>query len=313
MGLAVNNNTSAFAVWTNLASNSKNVSKAMNRLSTGVKGASDNPAGVGISERMRSQARNVSAARNNVENSLSLLQTADSWMQKMNDMLARMSELSIEAGDGTKTETDKDNIQIEFKELQTEINRITSKSTAAAKFNGLYLFRGGNGVAVLTGDGVQAGNINVQVGPDLNQTLDLNLKNLQITNTEIIGSIISYEYNSDNVVTASTRTDVTWSSVIDSSKVSVSSGDVIGKLAKAIDFIANARANNGAQQNKLEQTRSGLLAYEDNLRSAESKIRDVDMAKESTQFSKYQILNQVSTAMLTQANQLPQQVLSLIG
>lgn len=313
MGLAVNNNTSAFSVWTNLSSNATNVSKAMNRLSTGVKGSSDNPAGVGISERMRSQARNVSAARNNVENSLSLLQTADSWMQKMNDMLARMSELSIEAGDGTKTEADKGNIQIEFKELQTEINRITSKSTAAAKFNGLYLFRGGNGVAVLTGDAVQTGNINVQVGPDLDQTLDLNLKNLQITNTETIGSIISYDYNSDNVVTSSTRTDVTWSSVIDSTKVSVSAGDVIGKLAKAIDFIANARANNGAQQNKLEQTRSGLLAYEDNLRSAESKIRDVDMAKESTQFSKYQILNQVSTAMLAQANQLPQQVLQLLG
>ncbi|MCM8526367.1 MAG: hypothetical protein NE327_07620 [Lentisphaeraceae bacterium] len=313
MGLAVNNNTSAFAVWTNLSANATNVSKAMTRLSTGVKGSSDNPAGVGISERMRSQARNVSAARNNVENSLSLLQTADSWMQKMNDMLARMSELSIEAGDGTKTESDKGNIQIEFQELQTEINRITSKSTAAAKFNGLYLFRGGNGVAVLTGDGVQTGNINVQVGPDLDQTLNLNLKNLQITNTEVIGSIISYAYNSDNVVTSSTRTNVTWSSVIDTTKVSVNSGDVIGKLAKAIDFIANARANNGAQQNKLEQTRSGLLAYEDNLRAAESKIRDVDMAKESTQFAKYQILNQVSNAMLAQANQLPQQVLQLLG
>ena len=313
MSLAVNNNTSAFSVWTNFSANTSKLTKAMNHLSTGVKGAADNPSGVGISERMRSQARNVSAARNNVENSLSLLQTADSWMQKMNDMLARMSELSIEAGDGTKTESDKGNIQIEFQELQEEINRITSKSTAAAKFNGLYLFRGGNGIAVLSNDGVQTGNINVQVGPDLNQTLDLNLKNLQITNTEVIGSIISYDYNSDNVVTSSTRTDVTWSSVIDSTKVSVSSSDVVGKLAKAIDFISNARANNGAQQNKLEQTRSGLLAYEDNLRSAESKIRDVDMAKESTMFAKYQILNQVSNAMLAQANQLPQQVLQLIG
>ena len=195
MGLAVNNNTSAFSVWTNFSSNTSQVSKAMTRLSTGVKGSADNPAGVGISERMRSQARNVSAARNNVENSLSLLQTADSWMQKMNDMLARMSELSIEAGDGTKSNADTDNIQIEFQELQQEINRITSNSTAAAKFNGLYLFRGGNGIAVLSGDGVQSGNINVQVGPDLNQTLDLNLKNLQITNTEIIGSIVSYDYN----------------------------------------------------------------------------------------------------------------------
>jgi flagellin len=313
MSLMVNNNTAAFGVWTNFSSNAVNVKKAMGRLSTGVKSVADNPSAVGISERMRSQTRNISASRSNVENSLSLLQTADSWMQKINDMLGRMSELGIEAGDGTKTDGDKANIQTEFKELQTEIERITSKSTAAAKFNGLYLFRGGNGVAVLTGDSVQTGNVNVQIGPDISQTVDLTLKDLQSTNTEVIGSIISYTYNSDNVTTGSTRTNVTWSSIADTDKLSVRSTDVVGKLASAIDFIANARASNGAQQNRLEFTRSGLLAYEDNLRAAESKIRDVDMARESTDFAKYQILNQVSNAMLAQANQLPGQVLQLIG
>ena len=105
----------------------------------------------------------------------------------------------------------------------------------------------------------------------------------------------------------------TWSSIVDSDSFSVRSEDAVGKLAQAIDFIANARASNGAQQNRLEFTRSGLLAYEDNLRAAESKIRDVDMARESTDFAKYQILNQVSNAMLAQANQLPGQVLQLIG
>ena len=313
MSLMVNNNTAAFGVWSNFSSNAVNVKKAMGRLSTGVKSVADNPSAVGISERMRSQTRNISASRSNVENSLSLLQTADSWMQKINDMLGRMTELGIEAGDGTKTDGDKANIQTEFKELQTEIERITSKSTAAAKFNGLYLFRGGNGVAVLTGDSVQTGNVNVQIGPDANQTVDLTLKDLQSTNTEVIGSIISYTYNSDNVTTGSTRTNVTWSSIADTDKLSVRSTDVVGKLAQAIDFIANARASNGAQQNRLEFTRSGLLAYEDNLRAAESKIRDVDMARESTDFAKYQILNQVSNAMLAQANQLPGQVLQLIG
>ena len=313
MSLTVNNNSAAFGVWSNFSANAVNVKKAMGHLSTGVKGVADNPSGVGISERMRSQNRNISAARSNVENSLSLLQTADSWMQKINDMLGRMSELSIEAGDGTKTDGDKANIQTEFLELQTEIERITSKSTAAAKFNGLYLFRGGNGVAVLSNDGVQTGNINVQVGPDINQTVDLSLKDLQSTNTEVIGSIVEYDYNSSNVVTGSTRTSVTWSSIVDTENFSVRSADAVGKLAKAIDFIANARASNGAQQNRLEFTRSGLLAYEDNLRAAESKIRDVDMARESTDFAKFQILNQVSNAMLAQANQLPGQVLQLIG
>lgn len=313
MGLAVNNNTAAFSVWSNFSSNTTKMSKSMSRLSTGVKTVLDNPSGVGISERMRSQARNTSAARNNVDNSISLLQTADSWMQKLNDMLARMSELAIEAGDGTKTDSDKGNIQIEFSELQEEMNRITSKSTAAAKFNGLYLFRGGNGQAVVSGDGVEGGSITVQVGPDSNQTLDLDLKNLQVTNTEVIGTLTDYEYDATNVVTASTSTTVTWSSIVDSTDLSVGSTNSIGKLANAIDFIANARASNGAQQNKLEHTRSGLLAYEDNIRAAESKIRDVDMARESTEFAKFQILNQVSNAMLAQANQLPQQVLQLLG
>lgn len=313
MALAVNNNTSAFGIWSNFSSNAMQMKGAMNRLSTGVKGTADNPSGVGISERMRSQYRNVSSARSNVDNSLSLLQTADSWMQKINDMLARMSELGIEAGDGTKTDGDKANIQTEFKELQTEIQRITSKSTAAAKFNGLYLFRGGDGTAVVSSDGVNTGTINVQVGPDANQTVDLSLKDLQITNTEVIGTTVDYDYNTSNVATSSTRTSVTWSSIIDTEDLSVGTAGVVGKLAKAIDFISNARASNGAQQNRLEHTRSGLLAYEDNLRAAESKVRDVDMARESTSFAKFQILNQVSNAMLAQANQLPGQVLQLIG
>lgn len=313
MSLMVNNNTTAFGVWSNFSSNSTSMKQAMGRLSTGVKSVSDNPSGVGISERMRSQARNVSSARSNVENSLSMLQTADSWMQKINDMLGRMSELGMEAGDGTKTAGDRENIQSEFKELQTEIERITSKSTAAAKFNGLYLFRGGNGLAIVTGDGVQGGNVNVQVGPDISQTVDLSLKDLQVTNTEIVGTTFSYTYNSNNVTTGSSVTQVSWSSVVDSSKMSVSSSDVVGKVAKAIDFISNARATNGAQQNRMQETRSGLLSYEDNLRAAESKIRDVDMARESTNFAKFQILNQVSNAMLAQANQLPGQVMQLIG
>ena len=313
MGLQVYNNAAAFNVWTNYSANTNMMQKSMNHLSTGVKSSADDPSGIGISEKMRSQARNVSMARNNVDNSISLIQTADSWLQKVNDMLARMSELAIEANDGTKTLEDKANVQIEFEALQDEIQRITSRSTAAAKYNGLYLFRGGNGIAVLTGDGVQTGNISVQVGSDNNQKVDLNLVDLQVSNTEVIGSTVAYSYNSSNVVTSSVREAVSWSSIVDSNMVSASSTASIGKLSRAINFISNARARLGAQQNRLEQTRSALLSYEDNLRASESKIRDVDMAFETTRFSKYQILTQVGNSMLAQANQLPQQVLQLLG
>ncbi len=313
MSLRVYNNSSAFNVWTNYSANTTLMQKSMNHLSTGVKTSADDPSGIGISEKMRSQARNVSMARNNVDNSISLIQTADSWLQKINDMVARMSELAIEANDGTKTLDDKANVQIEFRALQSEISRITSQSTAAAKYNGLYLFRGGNGVAVLTGDAVQTGNIRVQVGPDLNQTVDLSLVDLQISNTQFIGSTITYDYAAGNIVTASTRTPVTWSSIVDTAQLSSASSESIGKLALAINFISNTRASLGAQQNRLEQTKSALLSYEDNLRSSESKIRDIDLAHETTTFSKYQILGQVGNAMLAQANQLPQQVLQLLG
>ena len=313
MGLQVFNNAAAFNVWTNYSANTNMMQKSMNHLSTGVKSSADDPSGIGISEKMRSQARNVSMARNNVDNSISLIQTADSWLQKINDMLARMSELAIEANDGTKTLDDKANVQIEFEALQDEIQRITSRSTAAAKYNGLYLFRGGNGIAILTGDGVQTGNISVQVGSDNNQKVDINLVDLQVSNTEFIGSTVEYSYDSNNVVTASIRETVSWSSIVDSNMVSAASNASIGKLSKAINFISNARARLGAQQNRLEQTRSALLSYEDNLRASESKIRDVDMAFETTKFSKYQILTQVGNSMLAQANQLPQQVLQLLG
>lgn len=314
MALAVNNNTPAFNVFTSFAQNTSALQKSMARLSTGQKTVLDDASGVGISERMRSQYKSTAMSRNNVENGISLIQTADSWLQKTGDMLSRMHELAIEAEDGTKTKTDKENIQSEFKQLQNEIVRITSKNTAAAKFNGLYLFRGGDGKAVKDKDGVGTGSITIQIGADVNQKFQIELKNLQVTNTDTIGTVSTYTYNTDHSVAGSTHTAVTWGSVVDSSKLSVGIGsEVVGKVAAAIDHIANARATMGAQQARLEQTKTGLLAYEDNLRSAESKIRDVDMARESTEFSKYQILSQISNAMLAQANQLPSSALQLLG
>ena len=313
--MRIQNNTAAFNVWTNYTSNVTNMQKSMSHLSTGLKTVVDDPAGVGISERMRAQADGTAMARNNVDNGISMIQTADSWLQKVNDMLSRMSELGIEANDGTKSSTDKANIQTEFSEMQSEVTRITSKYTSAAKFNGLYLFRGGNGVALESQelDKVGTGKVSIQVGADLDQTIDLSLKDLQVQSTEVIGTIVSFSYNSTNVVTASSRSKVQWGSIIDTNKLSATATDAVGKLAKAIDHIANARASLGSQQKRMEQTRSALLSYEDNIRAAESKIRDIDMARESTTFTKYQVLSQASNAMLAQANQLPSQVIQLLG
>ena len=314
--MRIQNNTTAFNVWSNYTSNLGKMQASMSKLSTGEIANTDDPAGVGISERMRAQIKSVSMARQNADNAISLLQTADSWLQKINDQVARMKQLAIEANSGTMSAGDKENIQIEFKAMQEEITRITSKYTAAAKFNGIYLFRGGNGLAAnATGDAAPTASsaITVQVGADINQKLELSLKDLQVTNTAVIGTVSTYSYGSGTTVLASSHTNVGWNSVIDTSKMSVGDANVIGKLDVAIDYIAGARASMAAQQNRVSQTSSGLLSYEDNLRAAESKIRDVDMARESTSFSKYQVLTNASNAMLAQANQLPQNVLQLLG
>ena len=170
--MQVYNNAPAFSVWKNYTSNVSNLRSSMSKLSSGLRitNAGDDPAGLAMSERLRAQYRNTAAAAANVENKINYLQTADSWLQKIHDIMGRMTELAIMANDGTKSQVDRDNLQNEFEQMQKEIQRITSGATAAGKFNGLYLFRGGNGVATMTGDGVHAGfgNVRLQVGPDSN-------------------------------------------------------------------------------------------------------------------------------------------------
>jgi flagellin len=310
--MRIQNNPSAFNIWSSYTNNVNKMKSSMGKLSTGTIRNVDDPAGIGISERMRAQIRGTAMSRANAMNAISLTQTADSWLQKVSDQLSRMKELAIEAN-GIMSDTDKANVQAEFKELQSEITRVTSKYTAAAKFNGLYLFRGGNGVAVATNDTVESGNITVQIGADVDQSITLSLKDLQVTNTAAIGTVHTYTYNSVHVVTASSHSGVQWGSVIDTNKLSVAVSGAVGMIDVAIDYVANARASMGAQQKRVENTAEGLLTYEDNLRAAESKIRDVDMARESTLFTGYQILTNASNAMLAQANQLPGSVLQLLG
>jgi len=288
MSIGAINNPTAFSVYTNYATSSSSLEKSMARMSTGIKSVVDDSAGVAISERMRSEARSTAMARNNVENGISFLQTADGWLQRINDMLARMHELAVEANDGTKTNTDRDNIQQEFSQLQSEIGRIGDQ---AAKFNDTMLF-----------DTTYAAGKETQVGASEGQTLSISLANLLSSSGVDVNNGVG--------------TSVAWSQILDANSTLVTSGhatSAIANLHSAINFIAQTRASIGGQQSRMEHTRAGLLSYEDNLRAAESKIRDVDMAHESAEMTKYQILSQIGNAMLAQANQLGQGVLQLIG
>jgi len=296
--MQVYNNSPAFSVWKNYTNSVSGMRKSMSKLSSGLKieSAGDDPGGLAMSERLRAQFRNSAAAGTNIENQISYLQTSDSWLQKVHDILGRMAELAVAANDGTKANTDRNNLQQEFKQMQLEIRRITSGTSAAAKYNGSALFQGGSKT--------------LQVGPDYGQNFSSSSINLTAGMTTRSARDVIGMWSTGN------GGSVSWGSIINTSHVSISvqslAGMAVGKLNVGIDYISQKRAVVGAQQSRLQHTLEGLRSYEDNIRASESRIRDVDIAKETTQFSKYQILTQIGTAMLAQANQLPQGVVQLV-
>ena len=292
MSLGAINNPTAYTVYSNYAKSMGDLDRSMTRLARGTKGVADDAAGVAISEGMRSQARGTAMARSNVSNGLSMLQTSDGWLQEVNNILGRMHELSIEAGDASMTGSDRGNIQTEFAQLQSQLKDIGDKN---AKFNGKNLFSSGF---------TAAAGATTQIGADAGQTMTITLVNLK----------------SDTATSMGTNS---WSTVLENTSIFLSAGTQasalsgvdrsITRIQEAINFIANTRATVGGQMSRFEQTRSGLLTYEDNIRAAESKIRDVDMARESSEMAKHQILTQVGNAVLAQANQLPSGIVQLLG
>jgi flagellin len=194
-----------------------------------------------------------------------------------------MHELAVDSNDATKTNTDRQNVQAEFVKLQDEIKRITE---SAAKYNGGLLF-----------DNTYAG-LATQVGADSGQVISITLTNFSSGSAALVGG-------------------TAWSTVVTTAGTAVSTASdattAITNLTNAINGIAKERAGIGAQQERFEKTRAGLLVYEDQIRTAESKIRSVDVARESSEMMKYQILSQIGTAMLAQANQLPAASVQLVG
>jgi flagellin len=290
--MQITNNVAAFNVWKNYTSNVTGLRSSMSKLSSGsrINNAGDDPSGLAMSERLRAQTRNTAAAANNVENKLNYLQTADSWMQKVQDMLGRMGEIAVMANDGTKSSTDTAVLQKEFEAMQAEIRRIVDD---AGKFNGISLF---SGTAVTQ-----------QVGPDGNQEFTGDAINL--------GSAVDTDLDASGAGTAKWRDLVDGSGATSVISVSSQTGAsaAVTAVNAGVDYISSQRASVGAEMKRMNQTLEGLRSYEENITAAESRIRDVDVAKETATMSKFQILQQVGTAMLAQANQLPQGVLKLIG
>ena len=286
----INTNIQAMIAARNLNSSQEMLGRSLNRLSSGSKivNPSDDAAGLAVSEKLDAQTRRVSAAVTNVQNAVSFVQTADGFMGGMTKILSRLSELAILAKDVTKNSTDVDLYQKEFGALQdqlratiggptTDIGGTADITTPLGAFNGITLFGSGAGLTVTIG---QAVGQDMTIAPSNLRDGDM----LEIIQQDNTGAYT----------------------------LSATDPGSIAKITNAIQDVATERATLGASQSRLELAATTLQVENENLSSAISRIRDVDVAQESTQYAKYNILVQSGTAMLAQANQTPQSVLKLL-
>lgn len=287
----INTNIQAITAARNLNTSQEMLGRSLTRLSSGSKIVypSDDAAGLAVSEKLDAQNKRVKAATTNVQNAVSFVQTADGFMGGMTKILSRMSELAILAKDVTKNTTDIALYQKEFTALQdqlrdtvggttAEIGGTAGVATPLGAFNGITLF------------GPNPAGLTVTIGQAVGQSMTIKESNLRT------GSVLNVVQQDASGVYSLNLTAAT----------------AISDITGAIQQIAGERATLGASQSRLELAATTLQVEFENLSSAISRIRDVDVASESTQLAKYNILVQSGTAMLAQANQTPTTVLKLL-
>ena len=255
----------------------------MEKLSSGyrINRSADDAAGLAISEQMRSKINGLDQATANANDAIGLIQTAEGALTETHSMLQRMVTLATQSANGTYNSTARGAIKEEVDALKLEIDRIASTTD----YNGVKPLNTGNAPGAAAVPGATPTGIKVQIGPTASETL--------VVETAELGS-------SPLGVKA-----------IDVSTVS-KANSAITTINKAINTVSTHRAKLGASQNRLEHTINNLKTTNENMTAAESRIRDTDMAKEMAAFTKNNILNQAAQSMLSQANQQPQGVLSLL-
>ena len=280
MSMSVNTNVTSLNAQRNLSTTQNALATSMQRLSSGlrVNSAKDDAAGLAISERMGAQVRGMNVAIRNANDGISLAQTAEGALGKVGDSLQRMRELAVQARNGTNGDSDKDSLNKEFQQLSAEITRVLGGTTF-------------NGIAII---GASAGAKDFQIGAN--------------TTTNDVITVTTTDMTADASITAVTANTV----VIDSTTNSASLKTVIDNIDGAIDKVNSERAMYGAAQNRFDSVISNLQTSVENQSAAKSRITDADFASETSNLSRAQILQQAGTAMVAQANQLPQQVLSLL-
>ena len=292
----VNTNSNASIAQNALARNERSMNTAMERLSTGqrINSASDDAAGLAIGSRMTSQIRGLETGIRNANDAISMINTADGALIEVTNMLQRMRELALQASNGTTTEADRNYLNSEYQNLVSEIERIAVNT----EWNGRAIL---DGSANATGDSTVA----FQVGANGGQTVAVNFGNIsqdsgsgatvfetfETSGTLAAGSFISAQTTASAITTATAA---------------------ITKIDSAITAVNSQRATFGAAMNQLTYAVDNLSNVRVNAEASRSRIMDADYAVETSELARTQIIQQAGTAMLAQANQLPQTVLSLL-
>ena len=261
--------------------------KDMEKLSSGMRinRAGDDASGLAVSEKMRSQIRGLNQASTNAQNGISFIQTTEGYLQETTDIIQRIRELAVQSSNGIYSAEDRMQIQVEVSSLIAEVDRIAS----AAQFNGMNMLTGR--FARPTGENTVTGSMWFHIGANMDQRTQV-----------YIGTMSAMALGLRNV---GDETIMTLETPDEANRA-------IGTLDEAIKKINKQRADLGAYQNRLEKTIDGLDIGAENLQASESRIRDANMAKETVNFTRDNVLSQAGTAMIAQANQSSQNVLSLL-
>ena len=261
--------------------------KNMEKLSSGMRinRAGDDASGLAVSEKMRAQIRGLNQASTNAQNGISFIQTTEGYLQETSDIVQRIRELAVQSSNGIYSDEDRMQIQVEVSSLIEEVDRIAS----AAQFNGMNMLTGR--FARPTGENAVTGSMWFHIGANMDQRTQVYIGTMSAT------ALGLRALGTDEKMSLAAPDDA---------------NRAIGTLDEALKKINKQRADLGAYQNRLEKTVVGLDIGAENLQASESRIRDTNMASEMVDFTKNQILSQAGTAMLAQANQQGQMVLSLL-
>jgi len=319
MGVRIYTNIDAIDADRHLGINSANLSKAIQRLSSGLRinTAADDAAGLAISERLRAQVSGDQQAVRNAQDGVSLFQTAEGALDEVHSMLQRARELTVQAANGTLSNNDVASIGAELQQLGSAIDRIAHTT----QFNGLVLLDGTFAGSNPTQGPANANPLTLQIGANgdtTNVTLNIQYQyTATLTMLDMTTACMAMAPDNTGLVTLIGLDAIlgtggqTPNIQAGANTVSVANQNLIS-LDLAIDSVSSFRGQLGAKQNMLEHTIASLNVASENQQAAESRIRDLDVASQTVEFTKLQILQQAGTAVLAQANTSPQTVLQLL-